>query len=94
MAQRLRAGGPMQSEHFHFARIGRRQSFANFDGSGLPGAVGAEQTEAFTRAHFQIETVYGDHVFVGLAKLAHAKGGLRGVWRHRNSMADAMTPIS
>jgi hypothetical protein len=71
---------PMHSEHFDLAGIGRRESLADLDGGGLSGAVGAEQPEAFAGAHFQIEAVHGDHVFVSLAKLAHAKGGLRGGW--------------
>jgi hypothetical protein len=87
LAERGGVGRPMQSEHFDLAGIGGSEALADLDGGGFSRAIGTEEPEAFSRVHFQIEAVHGDHVFVSLAKLAHAKGGLRGGWGHRDSMA-------
>jgi hypothetical protein len=87
LAESRGIGRPAQSQHFDFAGIGGGEPFADLDGGGLTGAIGTEQTEAFRRAHFQIEAVHGDDILVNFAKLVHAKGGLRGCWGHRNSMA-------
>ena len=47
------------------------QPFADLDGGGLAGAVGAQQAEALARAHLEIEAVHRDDVAIGLAESAH-----------------------
>ena len=64
------------------------QPFADFDGGGLAGAVGAQQAEALAAAHFEVEAVHGDHVFVRLAQIAELQGGRpagSGMFRHYKS---------
>ena len=67
---------PAHAEHLDLARIGGGEALADFDGGGLAGAIGSQQAEAFARAHFQIEAVDGDHVFVRLAQIADRRAAL------------------
>ena len=45
--------GPAKAEHLDVAGIRRQQTLEDFDRRRLPGAVGTEQTEAFTSLHRQ-----------------------------------------
>ena len=54
----------------------------------FPAPLGPSSPKHSPGRTFQIEIVHRDHVLVSLAKLAHAKGGLRGGLGLRNSMAE------
>ncbi len=69
------AGGafaPWGAENLDVAAVGQRQPLEDLDGGGLPGAVGAEQSKAFTRADGEIETRDGHDVTEALRKRATA----------------------
>ena len=62
---------PLHAEDLDGAGVGREEPFADFDGRGLSGAVGAEETEALAGADLEVERVDGDDVGVGLTETAN-----------------------
>jgi hypothetical protein len=61
----------MQAEDLDRARVGVQESFADLDGGGLSGTVGAEETEALTAPDFEVERVDGNDVGVGFSETAN-----------------------
>ena len=58
---------PVHSQHFDFSASGCEESFQDLNGCGLSRAVGAKESETFTGAYRQIETVDGiDRRFAGV----------------------------
>ena len=64
LAQRPSGGAiaPRRAEDLDLARIRDRQPLEDFDGSGLAGAVGSEQSKALACLDDEIETRNGDDV--------------------------------
>src|SRR2546427_12949888 len=64
LAQRPSGGAvaPRRAEDLDLTRIRERQPLEDFDGSGLAGTVGSEQSKAFARLDDEIETRNGDDV--------------------------------
>jgi len=67
LAQLLCIGAPVHAEQFHFAGIGFCETFADFDCGCFTCTVGAEETEAFAGANFEVEAIYGDDILIRLA---------------------------
>jgi hypothetical protein len=61
---------PTAAQHQHFSCVGRGEALADFDGGGLPRAIGTEKAEAFPGQHLEIEVIDGDHVPIDLAEAA------------------------
>ncbi len=64
LAQRPSGGAvaPWRAEDLDLTRIRERQPLEDFDGSGLAGAVGSEQSKALACLDDEIETRNGDDV--------------------------------
>jgi hypothetical protein len=60
----LAASVPAKPQHLNLARIRRSQALANLDGGRLARAIGTQETEAFARAHLQIDVVDGNHILM------------------------------
>src|SRR5271155_5431982 len=77
----------MHAKQFHFAGIGSRQAFADFDSGCFARAVGTEKAEAFAGVDLQVEAIDGDNVLVSLAETCDAKGRLGDEGGHETSIA-------
>ena len=87
LAELVGVGVPVHAEQFDIAGIGSGEAFADFDGRSFSCAAGAEEAEAFAGANFEVETVDGDDVLVGLAQTCDAKCGLGNDGGHGPSIA-------
>src|SRR5262249_29431259 len=56
------ASAPGLAEHLQRPSVGGCESFEDFDGGCLAGAIGAEQYEALAELNFKIEPVDSGHV--------------------------------
>src|ERR1700740_3005997 len=76
LAKLLRVGVPAHAEHFNISGIRRRQAFADLDSGCFARTIRAEEAETLTGAHFEVKSIDGLDVFVGLTQVANAKRGV------------------
>src|SRR6202008_1293221 len=67
LPQFLLVAAPVHPQELYQSIIGRGESFADLDSSGLTGAVRAEQSETFSAVHLQIKAVDGNDIGKGLS---------------------------
>src|SRR5258706_5400588 len=63
------------TQHGDVSCRARAQSFQDFNGSGLSGAVGAEQAEDFALRDVEIDPAHGLEISVGFTESFHMNGG-------------------
>ena len=85
LAELAGCGAPIEAEQLDLAGVGVGEAFADLDGGGLAGAIGAEQAEALAAVDFEIEAIDGDHIGEGFAQGAEEErrdaGMVAGRWR-------------